>query len=421
MFPKVLIIGTTPYAPNNQSRAIDTYFRGWPKDNLRQIFSNVKTPMKGHCASYFQVTDIDVAKKLFCFKKVVGRILNYEDLPDNPPDFSMGKLLPLAKKRWYRYYARKMLWARKRWLTPALREWVEEFGPQIVFLQLSDDYFLLDISLYFAEEYKIPIVLTIGDDYYFAKRRNILLAPYFHGYRRLFDRIMNTKGFSVCISEKIARQYNQHFQKQGFPVYLHSSITSRPVGSFHYKFNYFGNLAIGRHLSLATLGDALAKVNPEFHVDVFCGNLSKATKRFLTQHNCVPHDAIPYEEVKEKVNSGSFNIIASGFRKQDIEAGRFSLSTKVADLLIAPGPILAIGPVGDGTIDYLLEKNCALVITEKTAAFGILKNTIYNETLLKEKVDRAREVSREEHDFSANNQKFLNACMQLIEADQNER
>ena len=43
---RVIIVGTIPYNKNTSSRAFDAYFHNWEKKNMRQIFSNTKTPVQ---------------------------------------------------------------------------------------------------------------------------------------------------------------------------------------------------------------------------------------------------------------------------------------------------------------------------------------------------------------------------------------
>ena len=46
MMPRVLIVGTVPYRETATSRAFNSYFHGWDKACLAQIFSNPDTPKK---------------------------------------------------------------------------------------------------------------------------------------------------------------------------------------------------------------------------------------------------------------------------------------------------------------------------------------------------------------------------------------
>ena len=57
MFRKILIVGTTPYSKNTSARAFEAYFSGWERENLAQVFSNPKPPLKGHAEYFYQITD----------------------------------------------------------------------------------------------------------------------------------------------------------------------------------------------------------------------------------------------------------------------------------------------------------------------------------------------------------------------------
>ena len=78
-FPKILIVGTTPYSKNESSRALDTYFANWPKSSLRMVFSSIALPTESICESLYQITDIDVFKNFFRTSKSVGRVVDSLD------------------------------------------------------------------------------------------------------------------------------------------------------------------------------------------------------------------------------------------------------------------------------------------------------------------------------------------------------
>lgn len=413
MLPRILIVSTTPYSTNSQSRATDTYFHDWPRENLRQIFSNSQKPMKGHCSSLYQICDIELISKIFHRKKKIGKIFNYDELSENPPDYSKDVLRRFKKRNWLRYYIRKKLWKRSRWLSEELCEWVEKFKPEIIYCGLSDDYFILDISYYFSQKYNIPIVIGIGDDYYFLKRHNIFVKPYFKSYKKLFDKIMNTDGFAVYISDKISKKYNSEFIKQGFPIYLSSNIKFKET-KIKYEFNYFGNLELGRDKTLEFLGDLLFEIDSNFILNVYAPSASSAVIKHLTNHHCKFFGPIPYSSVENIMNCGSFNIVASGFQKKYVEAAKYSLSTKVSDALAASGPIIAVGPEGDGAIDYLLERNCSIMITSTSYSAEQLKEQIFNKKLLNDIILKAKKVYQDEHNIAANRKRFENECLSLI-------
>lgn len=412
--PRILIIGTLPYNPNESSRALDTYFHNWPNSHLRMIYSNTNPPFNDFCSSYYQITDFDVFRSYFK-RGMVGRIYrspgaDNTNLNNQKKERLLIKIL--KKKNVFRFYIRNLLWSRKRWLSNSLEKWVEEFQPEIIYLCFSDDYFILDIADYFYEKYKIPIITQIGDDYYF-KKSNLFLSIYDKKYKRLFNKIMDTPGFGVYISDKLTLKYNSTFKKQGFPIYLSSTLVVQD-NSLKYEFNYFGKLLLGRFKSLAYLGDALNELDKKFHINVYSSDASPKIVNYLQKHNCIHRGAIPYEEVIEKMNSGSFNIIASGFSRRDIEKTRYSLSTKVADSLLASGPIIAIGPLGDGVIDYLNEHKVCILITNKLINVSSLQKKLKDRFTLEKYIVKAKELYYQNHKLSENRFKFEQECKKLI-------
>ena len=161
---RVLIVGTVPYNEMSTSRAFNSYFRFWEKENLAQIFSNAKAPVKGHCGTLFQITDERMLKRRFNRKTETGVVFNYGDLADKWDDSSLEVSNGVAKmyrfgsrKNSFVYLLRKFIWKRKYWRSEKLLSWLDEFSPECVFLSFSDDFFIPQIALFVAERYNIPI------------------------------------------------------------------------------------------------------------------------------------------------------------------------------------------------------------------------------------------------------------------------
>ena len=416
LLPRILIVGTTPYSPNESSRALDTYFHNWPKQNLRMIYSNANPPHHNLCGSHFRITDYELLQRLLHPKREIGTVFEgSEAVIADQVEQQSAKIAKYKKKNSLRYYIRKFLWERKRWLTPKLEQWVDDFKPEALYICFSDDYFILDIALYFANKYQLPIIAQISDDYFF-KKHSLLLQPFLLSYKKLFVRVMSTPGFAIYIADKIANKYNSYFIKQGTPIYLSSQIkpSTAPIVP---EFNYLGKVNLGRLQSLALLGDALNQVNNEYSVSIYSNGLSNRELRYLQRHHCAYQGYLSYEEVAVKMNSGAFNIIASGFAKKNIDAARYSLSTKVADALICPGPILAIGPEGDGAIDYLLSNHCAIVLKYKSIDIDDLSAKLANPNFLRDVSQKASMVYKQNHEVDKNRLQFESRCIECTRRD----
>ena len=115
--PKVIIVGTVPYSQMSTSRAFDAYFHNWEKENLVQVFSNAKTPCKGHCSELYQITDHNLLKRWISASETVGRVYYYNKLPKTWDNASLevGKKTGIAYKLGgkhtpFTHLARKILW-----------------------------------------------------------------------------------------------------------------------------------------------------------------------------------------------------------------------------------------------------------------------------------------------------------------------
>lgn len=99
------------------------------------------------------------------------------------------------------YLLRGLIWNRKNWLTKDLIDWVDDFNPELIFISFSDDFFILQIGLFFARKYNIPIISTISDDYYFNNKfsLNPFRLIYHIKYKKLVDSIMIHKGENIYI------------------------------------------------------------------------------------------------------------------------------------------------------------------------------------------------------------------------------
>lgn len=426
---RVIIVGTIPYNKNTSSRAFDAYFHNWEKQNMRQIFSNTKTPVKGHCGSLYQITDHRLLKRWLHRMDEVGIIFDDKDLPDDweNTDLEVGNkavsyLYKIGSKDSpLKYLLRGILWKEKYWNTKNLNDWLDEFQPECVFLAFSDDYFIPRIALYISEKYDIPIMSCIGDDYYFNDRKS--LSPFYHLYRktykRLIDRVFRRPGSAMYIGNKIRDKYNAEFGLKGETIYLTSDIVRHPFRTINTespKFIYCGNIRLGRNQSLADIGYAIQKINPNYHVDVYSAEIDETFIQVLRQCPGIHfHGAVPYAEVMRLTEESDVTIIVEGFKKQDVDTTRYSLSTKAADAIASGGNIFVYGDPECGVIEYMNKTGCAVVCDAKEHLEGKLRRLLFHPELQKQLYERAIMVDQEDHDKEKNRTLTESMFVQLIE------
>lgn len=417
---RIVIVGTMPYNPNSQSRLYESFFTGFDRKNLAQVFSNTKTPIKGHCEKLYQITDQRMIKRRFNKSIVTGRRFTYDELPDkwqdNKAEVSGGVFKSLYKlsgrKSSFTHLLRKLVWKKKYWCTKDFNDWLEEFNPECVFLSFSDDFFIGEIALYIAGKFNIPIVAFSGDDYYF--NAHFSFSPFYLIYKILHRRHIR-KIFSVCkyaslSSDYIKDKYAEYFGINTMATYLSSSVPRREFREINKEnplITYCGNIRIGRNLSLIHIAESLKSVNKDYKLHIYSNeDDEKYYKPFEVVNNIVFHGAVPYSEVQKVIKDTDIFVVVEGFRKSDIDVARYSLSTKISDALACGDAIFTYGSGECTAIKYMAASGASVTVTEKSQLPENLSLLINDINLQKEMYDNAIKVFSSNHNTRRNVERF---------------
>lgn len=428
METRILIVGTVPYNEQSTSRAFNTYFCNYDHNQLAQIFSNNRIPCKGHCETLYQITDSSLLKRRFSKKEQVGKIYNYDELPDAWNETNivkqnkiLDKLYAIGKRKTpINYLIRKVLWNKKYWNTPQLNKWLEDFNPTIVFLSFSDDFFIPEIALYVSKKFNIPILSSIGDDYYFNDKFSI--SPFYHIYRykykKLIDKVMK-RGSAIYIGDKIKNKYNDYFSIDGETIFLTSSVKSKdftPVNIVNLLISYCGNIRMGRNRSIVKIAKALKMVNSNYVINVYSNEKDKKfIKPLLKENNIHFLGQTSYKNVKEITRKSDFVLVVEGEKKKDVYWSRYSLSTKVADSLASNSLIISYGSLECGAIEYLVNSGACIYGKSVEELAENLKNVLNNVDSQRTLFNKSQELYLKNHLMSVNNKRF----MQLVERVEN--
>lgn len=428
MHPRVLIVGTVPYNKKSTSRAFEAYFCNWEKENLAQIFSNTKKPCKGHCGTLFQITDQKMLKRWLSKSVETGVIFDYDDLDSEwaNNDLEVGnaaisQMYRIGSKRTaFTHCLRGLLWRKKYWCTDKLNRWLDAFQPECVFLSFSDDFFIPKIALYVAKRYNIPIVSSIGDDYYFNTQQTP--SPFYHlyksNYRKLIRNVLSWPGSAIYISDKIRDKYNEAFGMDGETVYLTSEIKRRPfraIDTASPYITYFGNIRAGRNHSLNDIGCTLGRIDPSYKLHVFSNEDDKSVYGvFEGNSNVIYGGSVPYAVVQEEMQKSDICVIVEGFAKEDVERTRYSLSTKAADALASGASILTYGSGECGIVEYMQSTRASAVCTDKEKLEETIRNLLSNTDLQQRYYDQAVIMTQKNHNLESSSAVFEGVVRKAI-------
>lgn len=408
--PRILIVGTNPYEKERQSRAFDSYFHYFKKSQLRQIFSVNITPIKGHCSSFFRITDKDMINKIFG-RKNDGTIFNDKNLEEKRHHVENTKIKNIRKTPLKRL-ARGFIWKEKRWCSDRLLNWADEFNPNIIFLAWSNDFFILKIAQFMSKRYGAPIISCIGDDYLFNSHFSInpFYYIYRHSYLKLSRSILfNSKNKEIYIDDKIRDFYNNFFCKNGITV--HSAFTEKNSISNHVNnevFGYFGNLYMGRLKTLIEFARKLNAINKNAIIKVACSNISSKSLKIIKKEPNIQFlgSLIHYEMIKEISSCKYICIFESLKSKRNIVDTRFSLSSKVCEALASNKTIIFVGSKETGVFHYIKRNNCGFTFTSLNDIDDHLFNKINDKDLCELFSANAKKLLENDFSLNENNNKF---------------
>ena len=108
-------------------------------------------------------------------------------------------------------------------------------------------------------------------------------------------------------------------------------------------------------------------------------------------------------------------VIAEGFREEDINFTRYSLSTKASDSLASGTAILTYGPEDAGVVSYMKETKGAMVCTDKQNLREDLIKLINDEILQKSLYDNAILAFNKNHSVESSTKIFESILAEVIQ------
>lgn len=190
------------------------------------------------------------------------------------------------------------------------------------------------------------------------------------------------------------------------------------------RVSYIGNLSCGRYKTLLELGRAISEINDDTLtkvIDVYSG--SKEAEYISPLKNAPGinfRGAIPAEQVPEVMSESVMVIHTESFDPAMKELVRFSVSTKIAESLMYGPCLLAYGPEGIASIDYLKENNAAYVISRPEDLEKGLEKILTNKELREQIVRNARALALKNHNADVNPRKVRKWLQEVVDKSQNE-
>lgn len=422
---RVLIISHNVISETgNMGKTIRSYFTRFEPGEVAQFYIQNEIPEDfSICRNYYRFTDSDAVHSVFSPSRR-GTICRRAAKPSGEASGEKNAFLKSAyrfgkKKGSSAYAVRNFVWNRSRWKNEQFRKWILEFDPDVIFFMSGDYAFMYDIARYASDCTGKPLAVVCVDDYY-RYNRNAGTWAGRREFRKFMEKVRETMkraGMIFTICEPMSRDYAELFGKECRTLY--TSAASDPVSlkKGADRISYIGNLDNGRHLQLASMGRALKQMNRDHEpkrIDVYSGESRPEILSVLSEENGIRfHGRIGPEEVR-RVMAGSLAVIhTESFEEKYKRIVHYSVSTKIADTLMNGPCLIAYGPKGIASMDYLADNRAAFVITEESALKDGLERIITDHALREEILHNARCLAEKNHSPEKNG-KMLRSCLEEI-------
>lgn len=416
---------------NNMGKTLMAYFSAFPANNVSQFFLRQGEPTNTDvCENYYRFSDLDAVKSILNHK-IRGTVFDKTQIVppvvDEPENIRLDDAYKLgaAHKAWM-LLARDTIWKLSNWKNKKLLAWLDSMNPDIIFLAPGDGAFSYRLADEIARYLSKPLAVVCMDDYFINNRNKGELLG---GIRqKLFMNVVNktiqnaAAIFTIC--DEMNKAYTNLFHKQCVTLHTSADNKSMVLKSDASRVSYIGNLSCGRYKTLLELGRAISEINDDTLtkvIDVYSG--SKEAEYISPLKNAPGinfRGAIPAEQVPEVMSESVMVIHTESFDPAMKELVRFSVSTKIAESLMYGPCLLAYGPEGIASIDYLKENNAAYVISRPEDLEKGLEKILTNKELREQIVRNARALALKNHNADVNPRKVRKWLQEVVDKSQNE-
>ena len=425
--PKVLVVGINAWREDGTAHTLMDIFRCWDPERLALIYTRADMPNTDVCHRYFQISESQVLKSVLKPWMKVGRVVentpskNNEEISSEHARYASAhkkssSLLPLL---------REMVWKVGHWKTPALRKFVEDFNPDIVFVPIYPTVYMGWIQKYIIKLTRKPTVCYLADDNYSYDSCNGVLS-YIHRWwlrKQVGPLAIGCKEMFVIV-DKEKEDTDNRFGTDSVILTKGIDFEGRAFSSHEpnqpLQIVYTGSLIIGRDMTLASLADIINKINAEkgqVCAELFIYSQTEPNKEVLSRinkgasHFC---GRIGREDVISVQQKADVVVFAEALVGRDANAAKLSFSTKITDYLSNGKCIFAIGKNDIAPIDYFKKYDSAIIANSIDEIEDGIRKLITNPLLTVEYGEKAFACAKQNHDRSMMNERFINTMLQAV-------
>lgn len=432
----MLIFGQSFNSNTGGGITLSNLFHDWPKENLAVIVTShaIQYLNTIHCDKYYFIGSKENSWK-FPF--------NYfqRNVPSGQLDInSFSKSGILTSKSTLRtQFVNNIFFPILKWIglfhvlskisfTDDLKNWIKEFNPDIVYIQVSTrDSLLFGKAL--AEYLKIPVVLHQMDDWLNSISFGGLGSRHWRKkINREFQELVDLSTLCLSISDQMGEEYKRRFGKvfKTFhnPIDLdfwdsdEEKIVLNPHGT---TVLYAGRTGFGIGTSLKAFAQAVEELKSEYNLPIeFYIQTHEPLSWVDKFDNTYYRDMVPYSLLPRLFRGADFLLLPCDFSSKAVEFLRYSMPTKAPEYMISGSVTILMAPEETAVYQYGHQENWAFIINRDDVDFvkrEFLK--LIKDTDLQKRIsERAVYLAKKNHDSLSIREKFASEFNEILQVNE---
>lgn len=397
---------------SNGNNIQSNWFNGFNAE-IANIYLVPGKPNNQICTRYFQVTDAMMAKSFF--GKRAGHSFTWSLKADNeskdatigvePENMGLYKKLRAHTGEWLRL-ARDFLWAYGRYDKKALKAFINDFQPDIVFCPHLFSIKSRRIERVIHKMTDAPMIAFSGDA---EASLNVISDNPLFWCRRLRDHLLYpafVKKFSYyfTFSPRWCDMLTKKYGVPSEPLYKcvdGTPFEEKPVNDV-IRLVYAGSLYCNRWKTLSVIGDAMKTINKDGQkIEMYVysqSSLNEEQKSALSEDKFIHFmGCVSPTELPSIYNEADIALHVESFDKKYMLETEHSFSTKLIDLMASSCAILAICWNQNSGWNYVKENDAAICLSSYEEILLKLQEIVANPSIIQEYARKAAECGIKNH------------------------
>lgn len=407
---KIIVVSIAPWnRGNNFGKTFCDIFEGMENVEFLNIYCDSGLPDNNVNAKYYQITVNDIIANLLHKNKKVGRTVEDFSAAHTLSQKQQGVMAKIKTKKWRIFFwIRRFIWWIGRWRTPELEKIIRDFDADLLFLPIFKESYMNSVQQYVQKVSGKKSVAYYGDDNYTL--RLFSLNPFFW-FDRLTQRTTVKKTIDKCeymyvVSDIEKRECERDFKKDCYICTKGADFSVEPPLKAEYpkhkKLVYTGNLGNHRWEELWHIGQALDKINEGHKLIIYSGTeLSDGIKeKFDSTKSIEFMGRVSADKIPEIQSDADVLVHVESFRFKERLLVHQSFSTKIVDHFVRARATFAVGATDVASIDYLLNRDAAVVATSRDDIEPKLRKLLSSDEVLNEYALKGFNCGKDNHDIN---------------------